>query len=761
MEKDKVLCVVFGGPRQLLRRLREVMAEPISPQDRLDKIVILIAANMVAEVCSVYVLRADGRLELFATEGLNREAVHLTTMRKGEGLVGLIAESAEALALADAQHHPSFSYRPETGEEIYSSFLGVPILRGGNTLGVLVVQNRARRVYLEEEMEALQTTAMLLAEMVASGELQSIGLLDTEIALNRPVTLKGVPIADGVGLGYVVLHEPRVTVKQLVAEDVKAETERLETAIGGVRESIDKLIERGDLGHGEHREVLEAFRMFAYDRGWIRRLREAVATGLTAEAAVERVQNDARARLQRQTDPYLRERLHDLDDLANRLLYQLAGRDFVTAQAELPDNAIIVARTMGPAALLDYDRTKVRGVVLEDAGLSSHVAIVARALGVATVGEVSNILSFVEPGDAVIVDGSTGDVQVRPPPDVENAYAEKARLRARRQEQYHKLRDVPSVTKDGVPFELHMNAGLLVDLQHAEETGADSIGLFRTELQFMIVSQFPRIQQQYDFYTAAFAAVPDKPITFRTLDIGSDKVLPYMTQAEEENPALGWRAIRISLDRPALLRMQLRALLRAGAGRDLRVMFPMVAIVDEFARAKELVQREIAFLKRHGHGVPRSLQLGAMVEVPALLWQLDEICAEADFLSVGTNDLIQYMFAADRENKHVSSRFDPLSAPLLRALRMIVETAARNKTPVTLCGEMGGQPLEALALMALGFRRLSMSPSSIGPVKAALLATDLAAVSKLVNGLIDANDGAKSIRGALQTFAKDRRIPVA
>ena len=246
--------------------------------------------------------------------------------------------------------------------------------------------------------------------------------------------------------------------------------------------------------------MLEAFRMFAYDRGWIRRLREAVATGLTAEAAVERVQSDARARLQRQTDPYLRERLHDLDDLANRLLYQLAGRDFVTSQEELPDNAIIVARTMGPAALLDYDRAKVRGIVLEDAGLSSHVAIVARALGIATVGEVANILAFVEPGDAVIVDGSTGEVQVRPPPDVENAYAEKARLRPAVQEQYHKLRDVPCVTRDGVPFELHMNAGLLVDLRHAEETGATSIGLFRTELQFMMVSQFPRIQQQYDLY---------------------------------------------------------------------------------------------------------------------------------------------------------------------------------------------------------------------------------------------------------------------
>ncbi len=760
-EKDKSARAAPGGPRQLLRRLREVMAEPISPQDRLDKIVVLIAANMVAEVCSVYVLRADGRLELFATEGLNREAVHLTTMRKGEGLVGLIAESAEPLALADAQHHPSFSYRPETGEEIYSSFLGVPILRGGNTLGVLVVQNRARRVYLEEEMEALQTTAMLLAEMVASGDLQSIGLLDTEIALNRPVALKGVPIAEGVGLGYVVLHEPRVTVKQLVAEDVKAETERLETAIGGVRESIDKLIERGDLGHGEHREVLEAFRMFAYDRGWIRRLREAVATGLTAEAAVERVQSDARARLQRQTDPYLRERLHDLDDLANRLLYQLAGRDFVIAQAELPDNAIIVARTMGPAALLDYDRAKVRGIVLEDAGPSSHVAIVARALGIATVGEVPNILAFVEPGDAVIVDGSTGDVQVRPPPDVENAYAEKARLRARRQEQYHKLRDVPCVTKDGVPFELHMNAGLLVDLRHAEETGATSIGLFRTELQFMIVSQFPRIQQQYDFYTAAFAAVPGKPITFRTLDIGSDKVLPYMTKigGGESGARLARHPHLASIARRccACNCGRCYAPVQAGTCASCFRWSPlsMSSCAQRIWRCARSLISSVMAMACHA-----SCKLGAMVEVPALLWQLDEICARADFLSVGTNDLIQYMFAADRENKHVSRRFDPLSAPLLRALRSIVETAARHNTPVTLCGEMGGQPLEALALIAIGFRKLSMSPSSIGPVKAALLAADLSALSKSVNGLIDAKDGAKSIRDALQKFAADHFIPV-
>ena len=405
-------AVLGGGPRLLLRRLREVMAEPVSAQARLDKIVVLIASNMVAEVCSVYVLRADATLELFATEGLNREAVHLTTMRSGEGLVGLIAQRAEPLALSEAQAHPAFSYKPETGEEIYHSFLGVPILRGGNTLGVLVVQNRASRTYSEEEVEALQVTSMLLAEMIASGELQSIVRPGDDIALHRPLALTGTAISDGIGLGHVVLHEPRVVVKQLVAENVSGEMRRLDAAIEDMRENLNRLIEQGDiLGTGEHRDVLEAMRMVANDRGWMRRLREAIATGLTAEAAVESVQNDARAKLQRSTDPYMRDRLHDLDDLANRLLHKLTGQSFVVDRASMPDNAILVARTMGPAVLLEYERARLRGLVLEEGGPSSHVAIVARALGIPAVGEVANITDLVETGDAIIVDGTSGDVQ--------------------------------------------------------------------------------------------------------------------------------------------------------------------------------------------------------------------------------------------------------------------------------------------------------------------------------------------------------------
>ena len=744
-----------GGPRLLLRRLREVMAEPVTAQARLDRIVVLIASNMVAEVCSLYVARADGPLELFATEGLNREAVHLTTMRPGEGLVGLIAATAEPLALSDAQHHPSFSYKPETGEEIYQSFLGVPVLRGGQTLGVLVVQNRARRSYSDEEIEALQTTAMLLAEMIASGELQGLSGQPAAVAVRTTAAFKGAPIAEGLGLGHAVLHQPRVVVSKIVADDVNAELARLETAIQAMRASVDDLIDRSDDGEeGEHRDVLEAFRMIAHDRGWLRRLREAVSGGLTAEAAVERVQNDARAKLQRQTDPYLRDRLHDLTDIANRLLHQLAGQSLVLLPEELPENAILVARSMSPAARLDYDRSRLRGLVLEEAGAASHIAIVARALGVPAVSDIPNISEIVERDDPLIVDGLTGEVHLLPPPEVEAAYAEKARLRARRQDQYRALRDTPAITLDGVAVGLHMNAGLLIDLPHLEETGAQSIGLFRTELQFMMSARFPRQEAQERLYRAVLDAAGEKAVTFRTLDIGGDKRLPYLKGVDEENPALGWRAIRIGLDKPGLLRMQLRAMLRAAGGRQLRLMLPMIATVDEYVRGRALVETELAFLDRMGRARPASIAIGAMLEAPSLLWQLDELSRRVDFLSVGSNDLMQYLYAADRDNKRVAGRFDTLSPAFLRALRRIAEIGEKGLAPVALCGEIGGRPLEAMTLIALGFRDLSMSATSIGPIKAMILSLPLEPVRAEVLALLEQNGDSGSLREALREIAE-------
>jgi phosphotransferase system enzyme I (PtsP) len=746
----------LGGPRVLLRRLREVMAEPVSAQERLDKIVVLIAANMVAEVCSVYVLRVDSTLELYATEGLNRDAVHRTVMRADEGLVGLVSSQASPINLSNAQAHPAYSYRPVTGEEIYHSFLGVPILRAGNTLGVLDVQNRARRTYSEEEVEALQTTAMVLAEMIASGELSALAPPGAEPAARRTVHFKGSALSEGIALGHVVLHEPRVVVTNFIADDVPKELAHLKAAIETLQSSLDEMLEHGDVVEGgEHREILEAYRMFAYDRGWVHKLEEAVMTGLTAEAAVERVQSDTRARMLRQTDPFLRERLHDLDDLANRLMRQLTGRDHAPSRENLPENAILVARSMGPAALLDYDRKRLRGLILEEGGPHSHVTIVARALGIPAIGDIDNATGIADPGDAVIVDGSTGDLHVRPLPDMEAAYAERVRLRARRQQQYSALRDKPCVTKDGEEVTLLLNAGLSVDLPHIADTGAAGIGLFRTELQFMVAPNFPRANEQYALYRAVLDAAGDKPVTFRTLDIGGDKVLPYMRNVEEENPALGWRAIRLGLDRPGLLRTQLRALLRAAGSRALKIMFPMISVVAEFDQAKDLVERELTHLRRHGHKLPDEVEIGTMVEVPSLLYQLDELLERVDFLSVGSNDLVQFLYAVDRGNPRVSGRFDPLSAPVLRALKDIADKARAYKKPATVCGELASQPIGALALIGIGYRSLSLTPSAIGPVKAMLLDVDCRKIAAFLGPLIEQGGRGAPIRAQLEKFAAD------
>jgi phosphotransferase system enzyme I (PtsP) len=751
-----------AGPRVLLKRLRELMAEPLDPQGRLDRIVHHIALNMVAEVCSLYVLRADSVLELYATEGLNPGSVHHAQLRLGQGLVGTIAASARALNLSEAQQHPAFAYLPETGEEIYNSFLGVPVLRAGRTLGVLVVQNRTKRQYREDEVEALETTAMVIAEMIAAGDLARLTRPGLELDLKRPASFTGLSFNDGIGLGHVVLHEPRIVVTNLFNEDSDEEMRRLESALGSLRLSIDDMLSRRDVAfEGEHRAVLEAYRMFANDRGWVRRLEEAVRNGLTAEAAVEKVQSDMRARMLHMTDPYLRERMSDFDDLANRLLRQLMGRSSDDIAAALPKDAIIVARSMGAAELLDYPRDKLRGLVLEDGAVTSHVVIVARAMGIPVAGQMKGAVSMSENGDPIIVDGDEGTIHLRPQADLEAAYAEKVRFRARRQELYRELRKKPSESRDGVKVELLMNAGLAVDLPQLAESGAAGIGLFRTELQFMVASTFPRAEAQERLYRDVLDAAQGRPVTFRTIDIGGDKVLPYFKNAvHEENPALGWRAVRLTLDRPGLLRTQIRALLRAAGGRELKIMLPMVTVLAEIAQAREIIDREVRHLSRFAHLLPTSLKLGAMIEVPSLLWQLDELMQAVDFVSVGSNDLFQFIMATDRGNTQLADRFDPLSVPFLRALKQIADAGQRTQTPVTLCGELAGRPLSAMALIGVGFRAISMSPAAIGPVKAMLRELPVGDLDAFISDNLAGHAANLPMRALLQGFADDRGIPL-
>jgi phosphotransferase system enzyme I (PtsP) len=746
------------GTRRLLRRLRDVMAGAGAAQERLDKIVRVIAGEMVAEVCSAYVLRAGDILELFATEGLKPEAVHQTRLRVGEGLVGVIAATARPLALADAQSHPSYAYRPETGEEIYHSLMGVPVLRGGRVTGVLVVQNRTQRHYTEDEIETAQTVAMVLAELIASGELVSPEEQHpTEGIAVLPLRVEGARLNGGLARGTAVLHGPRIVLRHVVAEDPQAELQRLRAALEAMRTQIDDLLESSDLQHGgEHRDILETYRMFAADRGWIGRMTEAVRGGLTAEAAVQKVTDDMRVRMKEVSDPYLRERLMDLEDLANRLLHQLAGRATTANEAELPEEFILVARSMGPAELLDYDRRKLKGLLLEEGSPTSHVAIVARALDIPVVGRINDLLAKIEPGDLVVVDAEHAQAFIRPGEDIVAAVESNLRARAAQEAEYAATRDLPTATADGVAVALQLNAGLQIDLPHLDATGAEGVGLFRTELPFMVRNTMPTVDQQQTLYAAILDAAAGRPVTFRTLDIGGDKLLPYLPHAEDENPAMGWRAIRVSLDRPAMLRQQLRALVRAADGRPLRLMFPMIAEVAELEQARAVLNLEIERACLRGLRPPEPLAVGVMVEVPSLAWQLPSLLRRVDFVSVGTNDLAQFFFAADRGNPRLAGRYDTLAPGFLRLLGAIAAEARQAGVPAAVCGEMAGQPLEAMALVGIGYRNLSMAPAAIGPVKKMIRSLALGPLEPFLGGLLEAPD--HSLRQKLLGFARDHAV---
>ncbi len=748
------------GTRRLLKRLRDVMAAGGAAQARLDQIVRLIAGELVAEVCSIYVMRAGEVLELFATEGLKREAVHRTRLRVGEGLVGDIAAQRQPGSFPDAQHHPKFAYRPETGEEIYRSLVGAPILRDGRVIGVLVVQNRTQRLYTEEEVETLETVAMVLAEMLATGELVSPAeLTPTDGIALLPVRLEGISINGGVAIGRAVLHHRRILIRQVVAEDPQAELARLDAALAGLRTALDALAASPDMApHGEHREVLETYRAVAGDRGWLRRMREAVLTGLSAEAAVQRVQNDMRNRMAQVSDPFFRERLAELADLTNRLLLHLGAVDEQPALGETPEEIIVVAHDMSPTDLLDYDRRRLKGLVLEEGAPTSHVAIIARAIDIPVIGRVREAFNKIDMLDPLILDGERGVVYLRPGEDVQQSFSESVRISAERAAAYAAARNLPSTSLDGVRVGLHINAGLLIDMPHLHESAADGIGLYRTELLFMVRPNFPSVAEQTQVYARVLDLARGKPVVFRTLDVGGDKALPYLPDDREENPAMGWRAIRIGLDRPAMLRQQLRALIRAAAGRELHVMFPMIAEVAEFARARGILALELAHEKALGTPLPSALRVGAMLEVPSLVYQLPALLARVDFLSIGSNDLLQFHFAVDRTNPRLAERYDMLSPSALSMLRRIIVGCSKLGVALSLCGEAGARPLEAMALVGLGLRNLSVPPPAVGAVKMMVRSLKVAPLAAYLGTLLGLPD--RSLRDKLKDYALDHGIAI-
>ncbi len=734
--------------RKLLGRLRDAMASDAAGQERLDRITHLIASSMGCEVCSIYLFRDEDTLELCATEGLNPDAVHQTRMKLGEGLVGRVAKSTNVINTADAPQAKGFRYMPETGEEIYSSFLGVPIQRLGERLGVLVVQSKAAREYTPDEVYALEVVAMVLAEMTELGAFVGDGAA-MSARHTQPVMLRGGVGQEGVAEGHVWLHEPRVVVSNPIADDPAAEEERLIAAVDELRLSVDQMLSMAD-NDKDQKQVFEAYRMFANSKGWLRRMCEDIASGLTAEAAVEKEQSLARTRMGQATDAYLRERLADLDDLSNRLLRILTGQGADTG-AEMPLDPILVARNIGPAELLDYGRT-LRGIVLEEGSVGSHAAIVARALAIPLIVNAGRITNEALNGDYVMVDGEQGIVHLRPDDTVATAFRDKIAMQAAAQERYASIRDEPAVSKCGTVIGMQMNAGLMADLPSLENSGAEGVGLFRTELQFLVRNQMPKRSDLSALYARVLDAAGGKRVNFRTLDIGSDKVLPYMKPTDEPNPALGWRAIRVGLDKPGIMRMQLQALIRAANGRPLTVMFPFIAQLEEFRSARAELVKTLAREKRLGHVLPAFIEVGAMLETPSLAFAPQIFFEEVDFLSIGGNDLKQFFFAADRENERVRRRYDTLNISFLTFLEDIVNRCAATNTALSFCGEDAGRPVEALCLAAIGIPSLSMRPASIGPVKSLIRRCDLGEVRDVI---LRARDrGEMSVRADVMEYVR-------
>lgn len=711
-------------PRLLLNRLRQMMAGEGESKERLNKIVQLVAGNMVAEVCSIYLRTDDNHLLLAATQGLRPSAVSKTKLRFDEGLVGQIAQTAQPLSIQDAPLHPNFSYRPETGEDPFHAFLGVPILRSGRVIGVLTLQNRTERTYGIEEIEALETIAMVLAEVIANQAVLETGQSETLSIRNiRRVTFQGRVLSDGIGIGKARLHDPVFSPAKLFADDPEIEAKRLDEALVILRRSVDYLVssEISTLGD-DPRDVMEVYKLLANDASWTVKLHEGIRGGLTAEASVDRVRREHRARMETARDPYLKDRLHDLEDLDNRLLRVLSEDKELADQS----GSILIARRLGPAELLEYSNAGLKAIAIEETAISSHATIVARALGIAAIGGMEGLITAVESGDTVIIDAESGIVHIRPDEHVLSSFKTKQTLRSERQAEFRALRDLPSCTKNGETVGLFINAGLPLDLDYLETTGAEGVGLFRTEFQFLVSETLPKLDDQIKYYRRIIDSSGGRTVIFRTVDLGGDKILPNLNRQREENPALGWRSIRFALDKKGFFQRQLRALIRASANKPLSIMFPMVAASWEYFEAKELLLKELEYNKKKGQDVPTDIRFGVMLETPSLAFALDEIAGNVDFLSVGTNDLMQFFYAADRMDDRIATRFDLISRPAMRFLQLVSEKSAKYGIKTSVCGEHTGNPLAALCLVALGFHQLSMPASGIGPVKKQLRSTNMA-----------------------------------
>ena len=771
------------GERLGLRTLEDISALILQShdlQETLDNIVNLVAKRMSSDVCSIYLLEEDGEtLRLHATRGLSRLSVGIT-MKTSEGLTGLAIEQRGVVATDNAPLHPRYKYFRQTKEEKVLSFLGVPFFERNNPIGVLVIQNRQARTFLPQEISAVSTIAWQISSIVSNAKLlDSIRKKEEERAFYAAEVdrlqkngvprsagrggrktqgtgvLTGVGVSPGFALGKVsILH--RGASEEPVVEHARPRAEELSRFMRALEKARIQTIymekRMGELLSEADAAIFHSHLMILEDRGFIRKISTLIDEGVGAHRAVNQVVEDYVAAFARMEDPYLRERCADMEDIGRRICDALNGSS--KNRERLRDNRIIIARELLPSDVAIMDHGKVIGIATERGNQNAHAAIMARALGIPAVFGVEGLLKKVGVRSELVVDGNSGCVYINPDHRIKKEYVRLQGEFDLKQRALEEIRDLPAQTTDGCTVSLLANIGLLSDLRVAQLHGAQGVGLYRTEFPFMSRTSFPGRLEQAAIYRKVLEGFPGLPVSIRTLDIGGDKELSYFPHPKEENPFLGWRSMRISLDREDIFREQLAAVLLASASGKCNLMFPMISGVDEVRRIKGILEQVKEELRRDGKAFDPEIGVGVMVELPAAVLVAETLAKEVDYLSIGTNDLIQYTLACDRNNPRVKKWYDPYHPAVLCSIKKVADAAAGAGKPASLCGEMAGEPVNAVLLMGLGLRSFSLSAPAIPRVKEAIRGISLARASEIGERVLGM-ESAQSIRSYLEAVQRD------
>ncbi len=725
-----------------LRRIVQEVNGADTLQEALDLMVRQVREAMGTEVCSIYLLDDnEERYVLMASEGLNRNAVRRVSLGVTEGLVGQVAQREELINLEDAHQHPKFHYLSETGEDPFHAYMGVPVMHQGGVSGVIVVQQRAARRFDQSEEAFLVTISAQLSAVVAYA--RATGHLHLESGSNRkmPVFIKGLSGAQGAAIGTgVVLYPPAdlSSVPDRDVDDVEAEIAILNDALVSTREEIRSLGRRAAELGPEEQALFDAY-LSILDRHAlagevVNQIRE---SRQWAQGVLRHVIDEHAKKIESLDDPYLRERAADVRDMGRRLLAHLQQAD--RKSRDFPKRTILLGDEITPAMLMEVPQKRIQGIATVQGAYNSHVAIVARAMGIPTVVGASGMQLKQMDGKKVIIDGYRGRLILRPTGELERQFRRIIRDERQMSAGLEKLRDLPAETQDGQRVRIRVNTGLMTDIDRSLERGAEGVGLYRTEIPFMVRNRFPSEDEQRRIYAAQLKAFAPRPVTMRTLDIGGDKALPYFP-ISDDNPFLGWRGIRVTLDHPEIFLVQVRAMLRASAGlNNLRIMLPMVTNVSEVEEAQRLIHR--AFMEVcEDHDDIKMPPVGVMIEVPAAVYQAAALAERVDFFSVGTNDLTQYLLAVDRNNQKVSSLYNSCHPAVLHALVHVVQAAHEAGKPVAVCGEMAGNPALAVMLMAMGVDSLSMNASNLPRVKAAIRRISAAEAREVLEDVLEMDD---------------------